>query len=52
MPKVSAAKRVQNMIDGLEELEAEYSGPAFEGLVADIRKAIQALERVRKSLVG
>lgn len=47
--KISPAKRVRNMIEGLEQLHDEAQDT---GLKADIRRAIAALERVWKSLKG
>ncbi len=52
MSKISAAKRVRNMIKGLEELEKEYEGKPYLGIPMDIQRAKQALERLWKSLVG
>lgn len=39
------------MISGLQELEVKYSRPEHQALRIDIRKAIQSLERVWKSIV-
>ena len=52
MSKISAAKRVRNMIKGLEELEKEHEGKLYLGLISDIKRAKEALERLWKSLVG
>ena len=40
------------MIEGLEEVRAEYLRAEFIGLQHDIAQAIKALERVLKSLSG
>lgn len=52
MTKISSAKRVRNMIDGLEELKSQHNDPPYVSLRADIQQAIRALERVWKQLVG
>ncbi|MBA7695225.1 hypothetical protein ES703_103847 [subsurface metagenome] len=65
MAKISPAKRIRNMINGLEEIEAEYRAKrqAGEGgrvlagnyttiYLDELRKAKQALERLWKSSVG
>lgn len=56
MAKITPAKRVDKMIQGLKELKSNPQSPEsrlmFVGLDADIDKAIQSLERVRKWLVG
>jgi len=52
MSKISAAKRVRNMIKGLEELEKEQETKLYLGLLYDIKQAKEALEKLWKSLVG
>ena len=52
MPKITPAKRVDNMVKGLEELIEEYRTPEYAGLRMDIQQAINALRKVWKSLVG
>ena len=49
---ITPAKRVENMIKGLEELIEEYRTPEYAGLRADIQQAMNALRKVWKSLVG
>ena len=49
---IKPAKRVENMIKGLEELIEEYRTPEYAGLRADIQQAMNALRKVWKSLVG
>jgi len=63
--KISPAKRIRNMINGLEEIEAEYRAklqaegePRFSAgnfttpYLDELRKAKQLLERIWKSSVG
>ena len=65
MAKISPAKRIRNMINGLEEIEAEYRAKRQavdyqlrpDHLVAkiyldDLGSAKQALERLWKQSVG
>lgn len=54
MTKISPAKRVENMIKGLEELRNELydRGPHYDGVIRDITQALIALDKVRKSLRG
>jgi len=52
MAKHTAAKRVDNMIKGLEELIEEYRRPEHAGLRRDIGEAMAALRKVWKNLVG
>jgi len=52
MPRITPAQRVYNMIKGLEELMEEYREPHHAWLRGDIQKAIDALRKVAKSLVG
>lgn len=49
---VKPAKRVENMIKGLEELVEEYRTPEYAGLRADIQQAMNALRKVWKNLAG
>ena len=65
LAKISPAKRIRNMINGLEEIEVEYRArrQAGEGgrvltgsfttvYLDELRKAKQALEKLWKSSVG
>jgi len=52
MPKITPAKRVDNMIKGLEELMEEHREPHHASLRMDIQQAINALRKVWKNLVG
>lgn len=54
MAKISPAKRVEDMIKGLEELQTELSarGSHYDAVNRDITQALVTLDRVRKSLRG
>lgn len=54
MTKISQAQRVDNMIEGLKELQNELSdrSPLYNGVIQDIARALIALDKVRKSLRG
>lgn len=52
MARIKPAKRVRNMIYGLEELTEEFRRPEFIELRADIAKAINILKKVMQNLAG